>query len=201
VMGMPGVHSEPAFHGGPDLALLPPDCPAGAVYAATSETSVILSASRERIVDALEKRDGKKRTRFDDPTLTRGLEFAYARPFAAFVTAGLRQGWAKDVPAASKLKFAAAGLTFDERGMEFITLADETEPGSAAEFQKAIGLFWTTVARFSNPPDLRIERIARLFLDAERLPRRMLHQTHYIVPTRKLEEEDWFAPFFRSDGG
>src|SRR5262249_3192623 len=135
VLALPGIRTEPAFEGGPDVALLPGDGPGGEVYAAATETSVILSADRERVVDALEKRDGKRRTRFQDPTITRGLEFAYARPFAAFVTAGLRQGWAKDLPAAGKLKFAAAGMSFDEHGMQFITLADETEPGRAAELQ------------------------------------------------------------------
>jgi hypothetical protein len=203
VMALPGVRSEPAFEGGTDVALLPGDSPAGAVYAAATETSIILSAHRERVVEALEKRDGKKRTRFDDPTIARGIEFAFARPFAAFVTIGLRKGFAKDVPAAGKVKFAAAGLTFDERGMEFITLADETEPGKAAELQKAIGLFWAAVAWSSKPPDPRLERIARLFLDAESprsvFPRLKFYQTHYTVPTRTLE--DWLAPFFRTDGG
>src|SRR5262245_40961777 len=173
------------------------------MYAAASETSVILSPERRRVVEAMEKRDNGKRTRLGDPTIARGLEYAYARPFAAFVAIGLRQEWAKSTPAASKLNFAAAGIGFDERGMYFHTLADETESGKAVELQRSLGRLLADKAKSSNPPDLRIERIAGLLLDAEpaRFPPPKLRLTHtqYLVPARKLE--DWFARFFPKGEG
>jgi len=198
VKTLPGVQTQPVADGWSDLAVFAGDGSVGALYAAATETSVILSANRERVIEALAKQDGTKRTRFTDPTIGRGLEFAFARPFAAYVTIGLRQEWANIVPAASKLNFAAAGLYFDDRGMHFATLADETESGKATELQKAIGTFWTTIAKAANPPDLRIERLARLVLDAESprfvLPKNRYFQHHLFIPKAKLDE--WFAPFF-----
>jgi serine/threonine protein kinase len=203
VKSLPGVHVEPASDGGPELVVLPNDKTGKQVYAVASESSVILSAHRGRLIEALEKRDAGRRTRFADPTIARGLEYAYARPFAAYFVLGLRQDWAKLVPAASKLNFAAAGVVVDERGMYFHTLADETELGKAVELQRAFGRMLADQAKASNPPDARVERLADLLLDAEvtRLPPPKLRLTHtqYLVPARKLEE--WFAPFFPKGDG
>jgi serine/threonine protein kinase len=203
VKALPGVRVEPAWENGPELAIFGSEKPDQLLYAAASETSVILSPQRLRVVEALEKRDSGKRTHFGDPTLVRGLEYAYARPFAAFVTVGLRQEWAKSVPAASKLNFAAAGIGFDERGMYFHSLADETESGKAIELQRTFGRLLADRAKSSPSPDSRIERLAGLLLNAEptRFPpaKPRLTHTQYLVPTRKLAE--WFAPFFpRGEG-
>jgi serine/threonine-protein kinase len=203
VKAIPGARFEPAWEGGPELVVLPDGKAARPIYAGASETSVVLSAHRHRLVEALEKRDAGKRTRLADATVARGLEYAYARPFAAFVTIGLKQDWAKLVPAASKLNFAAAGLVFDDRGMAFHTLADESEPGKAVELQRAFGRMLADKAKTVDPPDFRIERLAGLLLDAEvvRLPpaRPRLTHTQHLVPARKLEE--WFAPFFPKGDG
>ena len=85
----PGVTTEPAWPGGPDLYVLGQKAGTGEAFAATSETCVILSPHRDRIVEMLEKREGMKKTKFADITLERGLEYAHARPFAAFATLGL----------------------------------------------------------------------------------------------------------------
>jgi len=203
VKTIPGVRFEPAWDNGPELAIFSGEKPEQSLYAVASETSVVLSAQRRRVVEALEKRDGGKRTRLGDPTVARGLEYAYARPFAAFIAIGLRQEWAKSVPAASKLNFAAAGIGFDDRGMYFHTLADETESGKAIELQRTFGRLLADRAKATNPPDLRIERLAGLLLDAEptRFPPPKLRLTHtqYVVPARRLDE--WFAPFFPKGEG
>jgi len=196
VKAMPGVRFEPAWEGGPELTVLGDDKPEK-VFAVASETSVVLSPHRRRVIEALEKRDGGRRTRLADQTIARGLEYAYARPFAAFVTLGLRQDWAKSIPGATKLNFAAAGIVFDDRGMSFHTLADETEPGKAIELQRAFGRLLADKGKATVPADLRLDRIASLLLDAEpvRLPPPRLRLTHtqHLVPARRLEE--WFAPF------
>jgi serine/threonine protein kinase len=203
VKAIPGVRFEPAWDNGPELAVFSGAKPEQSLYAVASETSIVLSPQRRRVIDALEKRDGGKRTRLADPTVARGLEYAYARPFAAFVTIGLRQEWAKSVPAASKLNFAAAGIAFDDRGMYFHTLADETESGKALELQRTFGRLLADRAKATNPPDRQIERLAGLLLDAEptRFPPPKLRLTHtqYLVPARRLDE--WFAPFFPKGEG
>ena len=203
VKAMPGVRIELAWEGGPELAVLGDENPDKAVYAVASETSVVLSPHRRRVIEALEKRDGGRRTRLADPTIARGLEYASARPFAAFVTLGLRQEWAKSIPGATKLNFAAAGIVFDDRGMSFHTLADETEPGKAIELQRAFGRLLADKGKATEPADLRLERIASLLLDAEpvRLPPPRLRLTHtqHLVPARRLEE--WFAPFIPKGDG
>jgi hypothetical protein len=158
---------------------------------------VILSSARSRIVEALEKRDGAKRTKFDDPTIERGLEYAYSRPFAVYATLGLRQESTKLPSAASKLNFIAAGIQFDDRGMHFYTLGDETELGKVVELQRAFGAMLSLKAKASDPPDLQIQRIADLLLNAEpsRTPFPKLRRSHLscFVPTKQLDE--WFAPF------
>ena len=202
VKDMPGVRFEPAWDGGPELVVLGND-KTETIYAMASETSVVLSAQRRRVVEAIEKRDGGRRTRLADPTVARGLEYAYARPFAAFVALGLRQDWANSVPAATKLNFAAAGIVFDDRGMSFHTLADETEPGKAIELQRTFGRILADKAKAADPADLRVERIANLLLDAEpvRLPPPRLRLTHtqHLVPARRLD--DWLAPFIPKGDG
>jgi serine/threonine protein kinase len=203
VKAIPSVRFEPAWENGPELVIFSGEKPEQSLYAVASETSVVLSPQRRRVIEALEKRDGGRRTRLDDPTVARGLEYGYARPFAAFIAIGLRQEWAKSVPAASKLNFAAAGIGFDDRGMYFHTLADETESGKAIELQRTFGRLLADRAKATNPPDLRIERLAGLLLDAEptRFPPPKLRLTHtqYVVPARRLDE--WFAPFFPKGEG
>jgi hypothetical protein len=203
VKALPGVQVEPASDAGQELVIIRDEKTGKSIYGAASESSVILSAHRGRLTEVQEKRDSGRRTRLNDPTIARGLEYAYARPFAAYFVLGLRQEWAKLVPAASKLNFAAAGIVFDERGMYFHTLADETEFGKAVELQRAFGRMLADQARATSPPDARIERLAGLLVDAEvtRLPPPKLRLTHtqYLVPARKLEE--WFAPFFPKGEG
>src|SRR5262249_2628726 len=103
----------------------------------------------------------------------------------------------------SKLNFAAAGIIFDERGMYFHTLADETEFGKAVELQRAFGRMLADQAKATSPPDLRIERLAGLLLDADvtRLPppKLRLAYAQYRAPGRKVEE--CFAPFFPKGDG
>ncbi len=198
VKSMPGVESEAAWQDGPDLLVLGSQSGAGRAFVGTSETCAIISSHRQRVVDALRKHEGMKTTQFADPTFGRGLEFAHTRPFAAFAAMGMRSGWARTQPAASKINFAAAGVTFDDRGMHLHTVADETEAGKVAELQKSFGRTLDAKANASNPPDLRVQRIAHLLLDAQpgKLSLPAFRRTHLssLVPTRKLEE--WFAPFF-----
>jgi serine/threonine-protein kinase len=199
----PGVTTEPAWPGGPELYVLGQKSGTGEAFAATSETCVIISPHRDRIVDALEKREGKKRTKFDDVTLERGLEYAHARPFAAFATMGLRTGWARTQPAAGRLTFVAVGVFFDEKGMHSHTLADDPEVTKVADLQKAFAKMLEDKANESKPPDVRVQRIADLLANAQpsKLPMPGVRRTHLmnLVPYRKLEE--WFAPFFGKVGG
>lgn len=199
----PGVTTEPAWEGGPDLYVLPEKAGPGESFAAASETCVIISPHRDRIVDALEKREGTKKTKFADITVERGLEYAHARPFAAFATIGLRSGWARTQPAASRLTFVAVGIFFDEKGMHSHTLADDPDVTKVAELQKAFGRLLEEKATESNPPDLRVQRLADLLVNAQptKLPGPALRRTHLVnlVPFKKLEE--WFAPFFAKMGG
>jgi eukaryotic-like serine/threonine-protein kinase len=198
VKAMPGVATEPAWLGGPELLILGPQVGAGRLFAGTSETCVFLSSSRDRIVEALEKRDGKRKTKLADPTIERGLEVGHARPFAAFATMGLHSGWARSQPAASKLNFVAAGIMLDDKGMQLHTLGSETEVGKTAELQKAFGKMLADKAKESNPPSVRIQRLANLFLEGQpsKSPQPGVRLTHLftLVPIKKLEE--WFAPFF-----
>jgi serine/threonine-protein kinase len=196
VKAMPGVAAEPAWDGGPDLYRL------GDTYAAATETSVILSSERGRAADAIKKRGGGERTKFVDPTVERGLEYAQVRPFAVFATLGLRQGWAQYIPGAAKLNFIAAGVTFEERWMALHTHADETEPGKAAEVQKEFGRLLAEQAQKANPTDLRLQRIADLLLAAEpaRGPFAKGRRTHLVAYVPNWRLADWFAPFFPKAG-
>jgi serine/threonine-protein kinase len=198
---LPGVSAEPTA--GPELLTVTDPGNPGALHAAATGTSVILSPSKQRVLDAIEKRDGATRTRLADPTLTRALEYSNARPFALYVAVGLKQDWAKLVPAAGKLNFAAAAVLFDERGMHFHTLADETESGKAVELYRAFGRLLADQAKAPTPPDPRLQRIAGLFLDAEQtrfaLPKNRLSHLHAFIPARRLD--DWLAPFAVKPGG
>ena len=197
VKAMPGVTFEPARPGGPDLVHLGSKVNGDSLYGIAIETSIVLSKSKDRVLDALAKKDGARRTKLADPTIERGLEYAQSRPFAAFATLGLRQGWAQTQTAAAKLNFIAAGIIFDERGMHLHTLGDDSEVGKVAELQKAFGKMLADKANVTDPPDLRAQRIAELLLSAEPakaiLPKFRRSHLYYLVPSRKLEE--WFAPF------
>jgi len=194
---IPNVSAKPAWNGGPDVYKLGSD---KALFGAATDTSIILSSSRERILEALEKRDGVKRTKFDDPTIARGIEYAQSKPFAFFATLGLREGWAKMLPMASKVNFIAIAATFEERGMYIQTIGDETEVGKVAELQKAFAKLLDDKAKESDPPNQVVSRIAKALADAEPTAKpgpfaknkRMIHLVHHIQ-ARRLEE--WFAPF------
>lgn len=198
VKALTGATTEPAWPDGPELFVLGPEIGPGRLYAGTSESSVFLSSNRDRIVEALEKREGSKRTKFADPTVERGMEYAHARPFAAFATLGLRSGWTRMHPAANKINFVATGLIFDERGMHLHTLGNESEVGKIAELQKAFGRMLADQANSTTPPNQKVLRIANLFVDAQpsKVPQPGVRMTHLttLVPYKKLEE--WFAPFF-----
>src|SRR5262249_6981837 len=64
VKALPGVQVESVSEGGPELVVLPDDKTGKRVYAAASESSIILSAHRGRLIEAIEKRDSGRRTRF-----------------------------------------------------------------------------------------------------------------------------------------
>jgi hypothetical protein len=203
VRSISGVTVEPAWVGGPELALLSGDGNTGVLYAAATETSIILCAKRERVVDALRKRDGGVRTRFVDPTVARALDFTYQRPFGVFLALGLRQEWAKSIPAAAKLNMAAAGLQFDDRGMHLHIIGDELQPGKLVEVQKAFARMLGERVKASDPPNLAVQRIANLLLEAEPsrglLPKNRSTHLQSTVPAKQLEE--WFAPFIPKGDG
>lgn len=194
---IPNISTQPARDGGPDIHKLGNE---KALFGAASDTSIILSLSRDRILEALEKRDGAKRTKFVDPTITRGIEYAQSKPFAIFATLGLREGWARLLPMANKVNFIAIAATFEERGMNIMTLGDETGAGKVVELQRSLAKILEDKAKESNPPNLAVSHIAKVLTDAEPSPkpgpfaknRRLIHLVHHI-PARKLEE--WFAPF------
>jgi serine/threonine-protein kinase len=165
------------------------------MYLGFTETSAILSSDRGRVMEALEKKDGAKSTKFSDPTLARGLEYAYARPFAVYATMGLRSGWAEKQPAAGKLNFIAAGVVFDDRGMHCHTIGDETEPGKAAELQRAFGSALAEQAKKMDEPDPRLERIAKALTEARQpvVAKNRRALLDFFVPTRDVK--DWLAPF------
>lgn len=197
VRALPNVTVEPAWNGGPDLALLAGGGQEGGICAAAAETSIIMCAQRERVVEALQKRDGSKRTRFTDPTIARAIDFAYQRPFGVFLAMGLRQDWSKAIPAANKLTLAAAGLQFDERGMHLHVIGDELEPGKLVQFQKAFARILGEQVTSSESPKLTVQRIANLLLEAEP-SRGFWSKSRFVhlqatIPAERLEE--WFAPF------
>ncbi len=192
---LPGVEDQPAWEGGPEILMLPAGKPDGQInYMAFTETSVIFSANRDRVLASLDKKDGAKRTKLEDATLARGLEHAHAKPFTAFAALACRCRLSKFISGSEKLEFAVAGIGFEERGLMFLTMADESTAGKAAETQKAIGQLLLTKAQETS--DQRIERIARLFLDAQ-APKNLLGkrwiQSIHVVPERRFD--DWFAPF------
>ena len=149
------------------------------------------------MLDALDKRHNSKRTKFDDVTVERGLEYADSRPFAVFATMGVRSGWAATQASASQMGFIAAGVLFDDRGMHLHTISDETDTSKVAEFQMAFGKILLAKAEMSEPPDPRVERIANLLIEAQpgKGPFAKFRRSHLynLIPTRRLEA--WFAPF------
>lgn len=200
VKSIAGVTVQPSKDGGPEIYVLSPREESNTVYAAAVDTSIIMSMSRERVFEAVEKRDLAKRTKFEDSTIERGLEWANARPFAVYATMGMRSGWAATQPAASKINFIGVGILFDERGMHLHTIADDQDSGKAAELQKAFAKALSDKVAKSDAPDSRTQRIASLLQDAEpsKLPFSKVRRSHlyHFVPARKLDE--WLAPFFES---
>jgi serine/threonine-protein kinase len=171
-------------------------------YLATTETCLLLSSRRERIVEALAKRDGTKKTKFADPTVTAGVralsrvtELPFARSSAIHLVVGLRRGWPPLIPSAAKVNLMVGIVLFDDRGMHFHTFADETESGKGLEFERAYG---KVIAEWGRPAmDARLERIGMLLsaADAPKLGQYKGGHAHYVanVPARNLD--DWLAPF------
>jgi serine/threonine-protein kinase len=194
VKNFPGTKKLAAGDGA-EFYALSADEKAKNLYIAFTDTSVILSSARDRVVEALEKKNSTKTTKFADPSIERGLQWAFSRPFAAFATLGLKNGWAQSQPAASKLSFISAGVLFDDRGMHVVTLAEETEPGAAAELQKAFAKMLAAKAKESTPPEPRLDKLATALGDARPvavLKKGFLH-LEYTVPPRRVEE--WLTPF------
>jgi eukaryotic-like serine/threonine-protein kinase len=196
VKSFPGTKKEATSESGPEFFQLGGEDRTKRVFIAFTESSVIISHLRSRIVEALEKKDNAKQTKLVDPAIERGLQWAHARPFAVFATIGLKHGWAQTQPAASKLSFIATGLIFDERGMHLHTLAEEQEAGNAMELQKVFGRMLAAKAKESDPPDARLDKISTALLEAKPtqqfLKKGIIHM-EYLVPPRKIEES--LAPF------
>jgi eukaryotic-like serine/threonine-protein kinase len=199
-----GRNASQAWEGGPDLFAIGPQ----PTFLATTETSILLSARRELVVEALEKVDDSKRTtKFADPTVETGFEALgrpavqlafFGRSAAIQIVMGVRQHWQKDLPGASQVKFLIGLVVFDDRGMHLHTLADESETGKAMDFVKTFGKSVGDLSRTITPADQRLGRIGHLLADAEPAlkgptPKRPFVHLVSTVPARRLE--DWFAPF------
>jgi eukaryotic-like serine/threonine-protein kinase len=178
----------------------------GPSFLATSETCLFVSARRELIVEALEKRESKRTTKLADPTIGRGFEYLsragvqetpFGRSAGIHLVLGLRQQWEEDYPAAAKVNVLAGMVGFDERGLHLHMVADESEAGKALEFVKAFGQSLETLAKRASPPDQRLERIGQLLMksQAPALSKKLIH-LHANVPAAQLEA--WFAPFERA---
>ncbi|HVK13435.1 MAG TPA: hypothetical protein VM597_32080, partial [Gemmataceae bacterium] len=193
-----GVTTEPAWDGGPDLLLLPGPGDGPKQYVGFTDTTALLSRDRGLVVEGLKKHDGPSRPPLADMTLNRGLGMANEKPFAVFVALGCRSDLAKSIDALTGLHAAAGGLYFEDRGMLFGVMAQEADGGSekATEARDALGKVLLERAKAEGETDRRLERVARLLLDASRplFQRRGLHSLT-VIPTRQLG--DWFDDYWK----
>ena len=116
------AHFAPAAKGGDPGA-----------YAAAVGTSVIVSPSRDRLAEALEKRDGAKKTKFADPTVEAGLKNIYRQPAAVTAVFGLRGPLAELSEAAADLRFCARAIALNQR---------KARRSAAAGAQQLVGSAW-----------------------------------------------------------
>ena len=176
-----------------------------------TETCLLLSSRRQRILDALAKRDGTRKTKFTDPTVRNGFEVVgrvretaanrllpLASP-AIQVVLGVRNGWQAAIPAAGRLNAFAGLVMFDEFGLHLHAFADESESGKALEFVKAFGKLLSDWSRVFS--DQRLERIGNL-LGEVNMAKGLMAKGRYThlsanIPPRSLEQ--WFAPFLPKD--
>ncbi len=191
-----------AADGNSDLFVVGPE----RTFMATTETSLLVSARRDLIAEALDKADGVRRTtRFADPTVVAGFKAlnstalqlpAFGRSSSIQFVVGVRQRWLWFQPAAGQLKFLIGLVVFDDRGMHLHALADEAEAGKAVEFVKSFGKVLGDLGRAAKPPERRLERIESLLANAGpalKGPKRAYAHLVATVPARNLDE--WFTPF------
>ncbi|HEX3149142.1 MAG TPA: serine/threonine-protein kinase [Gemmataceae bacterium] len=198
-----GRNVSTAWEGGPEISAVGK----GPSFLATSETCLFVSTRRELIVEALEKRESKRTTKFEDATVSRSFallsrpalaETMFGRTAGVQLVLGLRQRWENDLPAAAKINSIAGIVAFDERGMHLHVLADEAESGKALEFLKGFGNGLESLSKSLDAPDQRLERIGQLLAKttAALSANKKLTHLHANIPTGQLET--WFAPFDRA---
>ena len=199
---IPGITFDKHRESGIEIARIGPgkdDVTAGkTMHAVQVGTSVLICESRQRILTALEKREGARRTKFEDPSLEAGLAVIYRHPFVVTTVFGTHGQMASLSPNAKQLKYFLAGAFFDDRGMHFYTAADEEETGkSGAEFQKALAALFKKEAKKDGETDERIDKIADLFAEARFNILGGLRFKNYntgsIVRTPQLDA--WLKPF------
>ena len=204
IRGLAAGTVMPAWDGGPDVFALGVD----PMYLATTEASVLMSARRELVVEALEKAEpGKRTTAFADPTVSAGFQtlnrplvqsLPMGRGASIQIVVGLRQNEQKIHPSAAKLNFLAGLVVFDNSGMHIHALAEESEPGKALEFVRAFGGALTELSKqMSSEP--RLERLGSLLTDLQPSmrggPAAKKPHVHLVATVNSRRLDDWFEPF------
>lgn len=181
-----------------ELFILPWQEDEQSLFVAATDTSVLITLNKQRLLEALEKRDGAKRTTINDPTIEAAIRMMYSRvlyPHAIFAAIGLRSGLMRFVPPAGRLNFACAAVSFEERMMHFYTVVDEKEAGKAVEFQRLLAKFLMGKLNDDSPANPRLEKLGELLQRATLAPasKGKFFHSHTRIPYDQLA--DWFGPF------
>lgn len=195
----PGVKIEKYKDTSIDMAEFTKDKPMErSTHAAAYGTSIIISEDKSRVEEALDKREGNQRTKFNDPSVELALKGIYTQPFLATCVFGMRGPFGELSPAAKDIRFFVAGVNIEERGLHFYTIANESEAGKALEFQKAIGNYLKSQGKRPGKEDPRLEQLGELMTEAKfggiGMIAKKYFNTHYFIRTKELDS--WLAPFW-----
>jgi eukaryotic-like serine/threonine-protein kinase len=167
------------------------------LFAVAIDASVVVSRSRDRVMDAFDKREGTdRRTRLSDPTILPGLVNTSWGPKSYPVRAslGLRSGGLRFVGTAQKVDSASAAVDFTDRGMEFHVVLQESESGSAAALYKEM-MFFLGLKALGDPQSRMLYEVLNLAKTPPIAPKKgNLVHWRTIVQLRRVE--DWIKAFF-----
>lgn len=168
-----------------------------AMYAALVGTSVLICEHRESIEEALEKRDGARKTIFADPTVETGLKFIYRQPFTVTAVFGTQGRFANVSAGAKEMRHYLAGIFFDDKGMHFYSATEDGDSAKALEFQKALAAVLREQGKKPGATDERLEKLGDLFAEARvapvALPRNKNLTSTFVV--RPTQIDAWLRPF------
>jgi serine/threonine protein kinase len=220
VRALPGVtitSERVPGHGSKDVYRLPPsekdkgDDTYGAILS-ISPTAIVLSSSKERVIEALARVGRRTEPKFDDaslrPMLAKYGQKSALQPSQSPPTLWMCLGCQAKLfgfgsPKDGGVQALLAAIRLGD-GMDFeVTIEAGTRQEAIVAWGRIATLVRTIALR--NPTDKRLERIASLFVQANpgKFPGAKLaipfvgHWSHYIKPEQMAE---WFAPFFEGSG-